>query len=96
MELQPEKSNIFPLHRGINFLGFRIFYHYKLLKKSNLNTFRKKLADLEQDYISGDISRDKLQERVNGWLEYAKWGNTYKLRKKVTSHLLIFSTYFKQ
>jgi len=41
LELHPEKSNIIPLHKGINFLGFRVFYHHKLLKKKQHEAVQK-------------------------------------------------------
>lgn len=43
LEMHPEKSRIYPLYSGVNFLGFRIFYYHKLLKKSNAmhgNTYK--------------------------------------------------------
>jgi len=41
LELHPNKSNIIPLRDVITFLGYRIFYHYKLLRKSNLRKFNR-------------------------------------------------------
>lgn len=41
LELHPEKSKILPLHRGIKLLGFKVFYHYKLPRKSNLTKFER-------------------------------------------------------
>ena len=43
LELHPEKSKIIPLRNGVALLGFRIFYHYKLPKKSNLRKFERTL-----------------------------------------------------
>jgi len=37
LELHPEKSQILALRNGIKFLGYRIFYHYTLLNKKNVN-----------------------------------------------------------
>ena len=45
LELHPDKSNIIPLRNGITFLGYRIFYHYKLLRKSNLKKFKRNFKD---------------------------------------------------
>lgn len=39
IELHPDKCCIIPLSRGITLLGFRIFYHHKLLRKRNLHAF---------------------------------------------------------
>ena len=35
LELHPDKSKIVSLSRGIDFVGFRNFYYYKLLRKRN-------------------------------------------------------------
>lgn len=44
LELHPDKSKIIPLHNGVNLLGFREFYYYKLSRKSNLRKFERKLG----------------------------------------------------
>ena len=44
LELHKDKSKIIPLKNGTSFLGYRIFYHYKLLRKTNLRKFNKKLS----------------------------------------------------
>src|SRR3989344_8972111 len=36
LELHPEKSKIISLSKGIDFVGFRNFYYYKLLRKRNI------------------------------------------------------------
>src|SRR3989344_4020530 len=41
LELHTDKSKIMPLRNGLTFLGYRIFYHYKLLRRSNLRKFQK-------------------------------------------------------
>jgi RNA-directed DNA polymerase len=68
--LHPEKSKIFCLKQPIAFLGYRIFYHHKLLKKSNYRKFCRTF-------------KEKLSEQsLSGWLGYAMWANTYNLRRK--------------
>ncbi len=46
LELHPDKSKIIPLHNGVNFLGFREFYCYKLPRKSNLRKFERRLNNI--------------------------------------------------
>src|SRR3989344_4798312 len=43
LELHPNKSKIISLTKPINFVGFRIFYYYKLLKKFNRKNIQEKL-----------------------------------------------------
>ncbi|MBI2075615.1 MAG: hypothetical protein HYT72_00005 [Candidatus Aenigmarchaeota archaeon] len=87
LELHPEKSKIYPLHKGVTFLGFRIFYYHKLLKKSNMKHFMKRLGDFSELHSRGEISSVEIEERVDGWLAYATHGNTYRLRENIISRL---------
>jgi retron-type reverse transcriptase len=50
LELHPEKSKIIPLRDRITLLGFRVFYHYRLLKKSNTRRIWKRLKKFKRLY----------------------------------------------
>lgn len=79
LELHPEKSKIIPLHNGVNLLGFKVFHHYKLPRKSNLRKFETKL----NLYTLASREREHIAKMFEGWFGYAVHGNTYKLRKKI-------------
>ena len=65
LELHPDKSNIIPLRNGITFLGYRLFYHHKLLRKSNLKKFQKSFND-KLDFLQiGGGGRSRF--RKNPW-----------------------------
>ena len=85
VKLHPEKSRIIPLKNGITFLGFRIFYHHRLLKKSNVNRIWKRLKVFESRYKNDTMTNTEIKDSINGWLAYAKFANTYKLRQKVSN-----------
>src|SRR3989344_2979950 len=42
LELHPDKSNIYSLSQGIDFVGFRNYYYYKLLRKRNIRKMRRR------------------------------------------------------
>jgi retron-type reverse transcriptase len=85
IELHPDKSKIISLNKGIRLLGFKVFYYHKLLRRSNLNKFLRKLSELKEKLALGLISEESLAESVQGWVGYAMHGNTYSLRKKLLS-----------
>ena len=87
LELHPEKSKIYPLHKGISFLGFRVFYNYKLPYKRNRRGFMKRLDELLESCRNGRISTEEIRQKVQGWLAYAECGNTYKLRDEIGERL---------
>ena len=84
LELHKEKSKVISLSRGIDFIGFRNFYYYRLLRKRNI---RKMLIKINQ-YKNKQITKEKILESYQGWQAYAKWADTYKLREKISEMLI--------
>jgi retron-type reverse transcriptase len=89
LELHPDKTKILKLEKGINFLGFRIFYHHKLLSKKNIKKFERNIKKLQKEYSQNEINREKIIEKIDGWIIYAKNANTHKYCKKLTSNINI-------
>ena len=83
IELHPSKSKVLRLNSGINFLGFRIYYYNKLLRKSNMKNFEKRISHMKILYDEELINRDKVIEHLEGWFAYASHGNTYKYKKQI-------------
>jgi len=79
LELHPNKSRIINLSKGIDFVGFKNFYYYKLLRKRNI----RKMFSVVEEYKKGEINKEKLLESFQGWNAYAKWATSYNLRKSV-------------
>ncbi|MEK6917751.1 MAG: helix-turn-helix domain-containing protein [Nanoarchaeota archaeon] len=83
LELHSGKSKILKLENGVVFLGFRIFYNYKLLRKSNIENFERKFGKLKVLFKNGFLTREKAVESLEGWLAYASHADTYKLRRHI-------------
>jgi RNA-directed DNA polymerase len=83
LELHPEKSKISPLCNGVDFVGYKIFYHYKRVRKRNMKKFKKKFENKLELYKNGEITREMLIESLQGWFGYARWANTHKFRQKI-------------
>jgi hypothetical protein len=75
-----KKTNIFPLHLGIDFLGYRIFETYCLARKSTIKRFIRMSKKKMSMYERGYISYDKLMETFNSWEAYMNHGNTHSLK----------------
>ncbi|MDP2750440.1 MAG: reverse transcriptase domain-containing protein [Nanoarchaeota archaeon] len=87
LELHPEKSKINELNKGVCFLGFRVFYHHRLLKKSNLQSMQRKLASLKENFENGKTDYDEVYSSIQGWLAYATHGNSHNLKKKYLKNI---------
>ncbi|MEX2017407.1 MAG: hypothetical protein WD876_02955 [Candidatus Pacearchaeota archaeon] len=83
LELHKDKSKIIFLSKGIDFIGFRNFYHFKIPRKRNINNIYSKI----KKYKNGEISKERLLETFQGWNAYAKWANSFELRRKVVKEI---------
>ena len=83
LELHPEKTKIIPLQKGVTFLGYRVFYHYRLLRKRNIRKFNIKLKEFNNKYCNKEITYDNIYDSMEGWTANAKQANTYSLRKSL-------------
>jgi len=79
LELHPDKSRIIPLKKGMDFVGFRNYYYYRLLRKRNVKSVYSKVNKFKER----NISKEKMIEIFQGWNAYAKWADSFKLRREV-------------
>ncbi len=87
LQLHPDKTKIMPIKAGVQLVGFRVFRHHKLLKKSNLRRLHARLARYKEMVQAGELSREAIQTRMAGWEGYARMGNTYGLRAQISAEL---------
>ena len=83
LELHPDKSEIHALRNGITFLGYRVFYHYRLLRKRNIRYFKNKLSKKLELYNSGLIDKEHLESFLQGWNGYSNFANTHNFNKRI-------------
>lgn len=80
---------IFPTYvRGVDFLGYRMFGDYTLLRKDTAKTMKKKMVNIrkrcESDYMTP--TQFSVIGSYEGWL---KWGDCYRLHSKYIAPLNI-------
>ena len=79
LELHSQKSRIISLSKGIDFVGFRNFYHHRLLRKRNIKNMKRRV-DL---FNKGNIHPQKFLDIYEGWQAYSRWANTRKCKKNI-------------
>jgi hypothetical protein len=79
IDLHPDKSRVIPLSRGIDFVGFRNFAHFRLLRGRNIRKMRRKIELFRKK--KKDFR--ELIESYQGWQAYASWANTRILQEKI-------------
>jgi len=83
--LHPDKSRIIELKRGIGFLGFRVFYYHKLLRKTNIHKMQKKIRLF--CYLPDLSLYDSVYDSFQGWCAYALHANAYQLKRYFSSQI---------
>ncbi|MCX5818996.1 MAG: reverse transcriptase domain-containing protein [Deltaproteobacteria bacterium] len=83
LTLTLSKCDLFPVSRGVDFLGYRHFPGYVLLRKSTSIRIRRRLGKLPGLLAAGRITLDRFRGSVasiNGWM---KWANAQNFRLAV-------------
>ena len=87
--LKFSKCNVFPVSHGVDFLGYRHFNNYILLRKSTTKRVRRRLSKLPKQYDAGQITAEQYRSSVGstwGWLKHA---NSHNLMVALKYHELM-------
>ena len=88
LKLQFSKCDVFPVSHGVDFLGYRHFKKYVLLRKRTTKRVRRRLAVLPKLYAKKKITAEQYRSSVAstwGWLKHA---NTHNLQVTVQLNAL--------
>jgi retron-type reverse transcriptase len=70
LNLHPKKAEVFPARTGIEFLGFRIFAAYAVLRQSTLKRFAKKMKEKKGDEAAAAKAFDSFRafaDKCRSW-----------------------------
>lgn len=79
LQLSFSRWSIFPVTQGVDFLGYRHFPDYILLRKSTTKRVQRRLQRMPQLFRDGKISREQVRSSIastKGWLQ---WANAHHL-----------------
>jgi len=83
------KTSIFPVSQGIDFLGYRIWATHRLLRKSSKNRMKRKLKRYQILYKENKINLNKIISSLASWLGHTAHCNSYNLRKKILGKFIL-------
>jgi retron-type reverse transcriptase len=76
-----------PTSEGFPFLGFVVYPDHRRLKRRNALVYRRRLKELIAGWVAGQISKECMLASLMGWINHARYGDTWGLRKSMLSHL---------
>jgi len=83
LKVHIHKSQVFRVRDGFTFLGHRIYPDFRLLKRENVNRFKRRIKKYQGMYQQGLLSWRELKERLQSWNAHASFSDTYHLRCKI-------------
>ena len=78
-----------PTATGVPFLGFQVWPDHRRLKRRNAVHARRRLKSLVAAYHRRDIDRQHLDAGVKGWINHARYGDTWGLRRSVLKSVIL-------
>lgn len=90
--LHPKKTRIYPLQKGIKFLGFTFKLTVtgkviRLIDPDNVKHERKRLYKMAQMVKSGERTIEKFYQCYNSWKAHARLGNTHRLLQRMDAYI---------
>ena len=85
-----EKTNIFPLRHGVDFLGFHTYITesgqiIRKLRHSSVKRMKGKIKGWKKDYPAGKVTKQEILDSWTAWDAHAAHGNTYTLRREIAA-----------
>lgn len=81
--LHPKKAEVFPIEKGIDFLGYVIRGNKRFLRKSTVKRIVKKRKRYAVLFRRGVMPEERIRNALVSWRGYAKFADAYRLRKKL-------------
>ncbi len=85
LKVHPVKSKLWETQYGANFVGFRILPDRVRVRSDNLRRARIRIKRLQTDHARGEVSWQKVVQRLQSWSAHLQHGDTYRLRQDIFS-----------
>ena len=73
------KCDLFQTSQGVDFLGYRHFKNYILIRKSTVKRVKKRLVKVKKAYLAGKMPHDRFRSVIASTLGWFKWANSHNL-----------------
>lgn len=83
-----EKTQIFPVSEGVDYLGWRFYLTdtgkvIRRLRTSNKRRFKRRLKAFQEKYRSGEMDYDAIKRSLASYNGHLSHGHTWKLKTKI-------------
>ncbi len=89
LSLHENRAQSRPVACGVPFLGFQVFPDHRRLKRRKAVQGRRRLKHTAMQVRQGELSADRLKASVQGWVNHARYGDTWGLRCAVLADVTV-------
>lgn len=89
-----EKTQIFPVSEGVDYLGWRFYLTdtgkvIRRLRTSNKRRFKRRLKAFREKYRNGEMDLDAIKRSLASYNGHLKHGHTWKLKTKIYGNFVL-------
>ncbi|MFA4998810.1 MAG: reverse transcriptase/maturase family protein [Candidatus Paceibacterota bacterium] len=81
--LHPKKISIRKFHQGIDFLGYVVLPHYRLLRTKTRQRIFRKLKERIKEYKKGVVNKQTLEQSLQSYLGALSHADTYEFSNEL-------------
>lgn len=81
LDLELSKCDVFPVKRGIDFMGYRHFKGYNLVRKSTAKRVKRRIPRAVKQLYTGEISPERFRSVIDSTLGWIDWADSYNFIK---------------
>jgi retron-type reverse transcriptase len=87
LRLKPNATMLYPVERGVDFLGYKVYSDHRLLKYENVVKCRRRLKRLTALYGRHKTDFASVRNSIQSWIGHAGYADTWGLRRSLFSKL---------
>lgn len=84
LALHETSLSIRPVAAGAAFVGFRVWESHRLLRRTNVRAFRRRVRWMRRAYRDGHVGFDEIKIRIAGWLGHARQSDSRRLVNRLS------------
>lgn len=82
------KTQIKPIKQGVEWVGYRVWPTYCLVRRSTSKRMRQRLRGLSKAYANGNAELSEINQSVQSYLGVLKHCDSYRLKKAIFGNLV--------
>lgn len=83
LELNKDKSKMFPISQGVNTIGFRIHVTHILLRNDSKKRVKRKIKKIPKLIKEGKMTVGKAEQMLNSWLGHSSYSCNWNLIQSI-------------